>query len=91
MKIALLVTALLAVGVVSANAGNDHRHGSSLYHQRHRLESAMMAYGALAGGNIDERPASTLYWQNLRDSGYDARRDFDSAGHMCVSCNYYGN
>ncbi|WP_145927533.1 hypothetical protein [Bradyrhizobium neotropicale] len=88
MKTALLITAILAVGVVSANAGNDQRHGSSL-HQKHR--SAVMAVGIPAGGGIDDRPASALYRQNLHDSGYDAKRNLDNAGHMCVSCNYQGN
>ncbi|WP_136623565.1 hypothetical protein [Bradyrhizobium centrolobii] len=91
MKTALLVTAILAVGAVSANAGNDQRHGSSLNHNRHHIESAVMAVGAPAGGSIDERPAWTLYRQNLHDSGYDAKKNMDSAGHMCVSCDYRGN
>jgi hypothetical protein len=92
MKTALLVAAILAVGVVSADAGNDQRHASSLYHKRHHIESAVMVVGAPAvGGSIDERPASALYRQNLHDSGYSPKKNFDSAGHMCVSCDYYGN
>ena len=39
-----------------------------------------MAVGVPAGGGIDERPASTLYGQNLHDSGYDAKNNFDKAG-----------
>ena len=90
MKTALLITAMIAVGVVSANAANNQRHGSSL-HNRHRIESAVMAVGAPAGASIGEQPASTLYRQNLHDSGYDAKKNIDKAGHMCVSCDYYGN
>ncbi|MEZ2143933.1 hypothetical protein AAE026_16865 [Bradyrhizobium sp. DN5] len=90
MKTALLIAAILAVGVVSANAGSDQRHRSSL-HKRHHTGSAVMAVGVPAGGGIDQRSASTLYRQNLRDSGYNAKENFDKAGHMCVSCNYQGN
>ena len=90
MRTALLVTAILAVGVVSANAGNNQRHVSSL-HNRHRIESAVMAVGVPAGGSIDERPASTLYQQNLHDSGYDTKSNFTKDGQMCASCDYHGN
>ena len=91
MKTALLVTAILAFGVVSANAGNNQRHGSSLYKGRHHIESAVMAVGAPAGGGIDQRPAWSLYQQNLRDSGYDAKSNFTKDGQMCSSCDYHGN
>jgi hypothetical protein len=77
--------------VVSADAGNDQRNASSLYHLRHHIGSAVMSVGAPQGGGIDERPASALYRQNLHDSGYDPKNNFDQAGHMCVSCDYYGN
>ena len=90
MKTALLVTAMLVFGVVSANAAHDQRHASSLDKGRHRIESTVMTVGAPAGGSIDERPASTLYRQNLHDSGYDAKNDF-VGGHMCTSCDYHGN
>ena len=82
MRAALLVTAVLAFGVASANAGNDPRHASSPYKGTHRVESAVMAVGVPAGGSIDERPTSTLYRQNLHDPGYDAKNDFDKAGKM---------
>ena len=90
MKTALLIAAILAVGVVSADAGSDQRRGSSLQ-KLHRVGSSMAAVGVPAGGSPDERPASALYRQNMRDSGYSAKKNFDSAGHMCVSCDYYGN
>lgn len=90
MKNALLITAIMAVGVVSANAGNDQRHGSSL-HRRHHIESTVMSVGAPAGASIGEQPASALYRKNLHDSGYDAKKNTDKDGHMCVSCDYYGN
>ena len=92
MKTVLLATAILAFGVVSANAGNNQRHAQSLYKGRHHIESAVMAVGPPpAGGSIDQRPALSLYQQNLRDSGYDAKNNMDKAGHMCASCDYHGN
>ena len=91
MKTVLIVTATLAFAVVSANAGNDQRHASSLS-KRHRIESAVMAVGAPpAGGSIDQRPAWSLYQQNLHDSGYDAKSNFTKDGQMCSSCDYHGN
>lgn len=90
MKTALLIPAILALGVVSADAATHH-HASSLHSQRHRIESAVMTVGIPAGGSIDERPAATLYRQNLHDSGYNPKTNFDPAGHMCVACDYDGN
>jgi len=90
MKTALLIAAILAVGVVSADAGHNQRHGSS-FHKMHRVGSSMAAVGVPAGGSLGEQPASALYRRNLRDSGYDAKKNFDKAGHMCVSCDFYGN
>jgi hypothetical protein len=80
MKTTLLVTAILAVGVVSANAGIDERPASLLY-KRNLLDSAVMSvHVAPASGAIDRRSSSSLYMQNLRDSGYDAKNNFDKAG-----------
>ncbi|WP_129591110.1 hypothetical protein [Bradyrhizobium shewense] len=90
MKTALLIAAMLAVGVVSADAGRNQRHGSS-FHKMHRVGSSMAAVGVPPGGGLREQPASALYRQNLRDSGYDAKKNFDKGGHMCVSCDFYGN
>ncbi|WP_208639198.1 alpha/beta fold hydrolase [Bradyrhizobium forestalis] len=90
MKTALLIAAILAVGVVSADAGHNQRHGSS-FHKMHRVGSSMAAVGVPASGSLGEQPASALYRRNLRDSGYDARKNFDKTGHMCVSCDHYGN
>ncbi|WP_156952291.1 hypothetical protein [Bradyrhizobium sp. WSM1743] len=90
MKTALLIAAILAVGVVSADAGHKQRHGSS-FHKMHHVGSSMAAVGVPAGGSLGEQPASALYRRNLRDSGYDAKKNFDKAGHMCVSCDFYGN
>ncbi|WP_407117024.1 hypothetical protein [Bradyrhizobium sp. LMG 9283] len=90
MKTALLIAAILAVGVVSADAGHKQRHGSS-FHKMHRVGSSMAAVGVPAGASLGEQPASALYRRNLRDSGYDAKKNFDKAGHMCVSCDFYGN
>jgi hypothetical protein len=85
MKTALVATAILAFGVVSANVANA---ASS---QRHVLsDSTSMAVGVPAGGSIDERSASTLYRQNLKDSGYNPKNDF-VGGHMCSSCDFDGN
>jgi hypothetical protein len=79
----LVLSALLATPALAA---------SSLHHKRHHIESAVMVVGAPpVGGSIDERPASALYRQNLHDSGYNPKSNFDAAGHMCVSCDYYGN
>lgn len=90
MKTALLIAAILAVGVVSADAGHNQRHGSSL-HKMHRVGSSMAAVGVPAGGSLGEQSASALYRRNLRDSGYDAKKNFDKVGHMCLSCDFYGN
>ena len=35
---------------------------------------------APASGAIDRRSSSSLYMQNLRDSGHDAKNNFDKAG-----------
>ncbi|WP_143198930.1 hypothetical protein [Bradyrhizobium sp. NAS80.1] len=89
MKTALLIAATLAFGVVSANAGSNQHHVSSL-HQKYR-STVMTAGPPPAGASIDERPAWALYRQNLHDSGYSPKQNMDQVGNMCASCDYHGN